>query len=84
MKKSLKRGMIPGLYSSTYQAQRVKPEPESKHHKVDPLSGREDPEMGATRGPGVPVPRSTSQMTTSRILEVDCVPRERGWALRAP
>lgn len=84
MKKSLKRGMISGLYSSTYQAQRVKPEPESKHHKVDPLSGREDPEMGGHTWSWCSCPQKHKPDDHVRILEVDSVPRERGWALRAP
>lgn len=46
------RDVISGFCSATYEAQRVKPEPESKRHKRDPLHVREDAGMGcrARRG----------------------------------
>ena len=48
-----------------------------------PLFGREDSETGTPCGPAVPVPRSTSLMSESGTLEVDCIPWGRAWALRA-
>lgn len=81
--------MIFGFYSSTHQVQRAKPEPETKHHKGDAVSGGGavggggGSETGATRGLGVSVPRSTGQMTISGTSEADSMLWKRGWALRA-
>lgn len=42
--------MIFGFYSSTHQVQRAKPEPETKHHKGDAVSGGGGGELGVGEG----------------------------------
>lgn len=53
-KRRLKRDMISGFCISTHEAQRVKPEPESKHCKKDLLRVREDAGMGCHGASGYP------------------------------